>query len=779
MATEVMTKAQKQEMLSLAKTMGQMADLLPKLADPSEQIQDCLAACQCFTENLDSESAPKSLSLLQTIETSLKENKLNILEQVKKLEQTLNSEVKAKKEALFLPYNASMWDSLESIYLAAKNDPDWDAFVMPIPYYDKKDGKLTEKHWEISYPKNIPLIDYRKYSIEERHPDVIFIHNPYDGYNLVTGVEPDFYSERLKNLTDRLVYVPYFVTDGNGIPEHFCTLPACIYAHKVIVQTEQERKIYVKTYKEFAKKNHVSERFDQIENKFLALGSPKLDKAVNAKRGDFEIPVDWEKLINNKKVVFYNTSIGALLAYTIENNRPSNKYLQKLKSVFEFFKKQKEVVLLWRPHPLLESTIKSMRPWLEQEYSEIVNEYKNGNYGIYDDSADLNRSIALSDMYYGDGSSVAKLFETAGKQVIYQLFDGQFFLSGIYSNEHSIYFMDWNNALYKYDKQSEETINIRKVGKQNWTYMEIAENNKKLYFAPNFKSSKIAFFDMVQNKFEYIDFKDDCKYDCKFKAPINFRNFVYFIPNGYPAVMRLNIETNGIEYFSDWYNEVSKLCNPLHETWKNIIFSNFNVDHANLALTIQCSNAIMFFNMDTGAHEIKKIGEKSEQYVTICFDGQNYYISPHYNNYIVKWNKETDETSKIKLPSSFSRRDNMYCNFIIEYSNEYIWLFPHAANNAYKVNTDTGEIVELPELIEHFDDKKLDWYYQLVKVQENTIYASTINKGIVEYNINTRELKFIKLSHLEMDSLLLDCENEINQTTTGNSGEKIWEYFRK
>jgi len=774
-----MTKAQKNEMLTLLGTMGKMANLLPKLDDPAEHIQDCLAACQCLMGNLEGENAPKSLNLLQTIETSLKENKLNILEHIKKLEHILNSEVKAKREALFLPYKASMWDSLESIYLAAKDDSGWDAFVMPIPYYDKKDGKLVQKHWEISYPKNIPLIDYRKYNIEERHPDIIFIHNPYDGYNLVTSVESDFYSERLRNLTDCLVYVPYFVGNGTYIPDHFCTLPACLFAHKVIVQTEEERKTYVNVYKEFSKKNRVFERYEQIGNKFLALGSPKLDKAIATKIKDCEVPPEWEKLINNKKVVFYNTSIGPLLENTVEDGKPSNKYLQKIKSVFEFFKNQKDAVLLWRPHPLLESTINSMRPWLLQEYTEIVNEYKAGGYGIYDDSPDLNRSIALSDIYYGDLSSVTKLFEVAGKRVAYQLFDAQIFiLSGIYAFESSIWFHCFN-LLYKYNKQSKETQCIGKISEQNLSYLKIAENNKKLYFAPYYKNNKIISFDTVHNKFEQIEFKDDCKYDLKFKGLVSFKNFVYFIPQEYPAIMRLNTETNEIEYFSTWYNEAFKLCKPILEAWKNIIFFNLNIVNANLTLTIQGSNSIMFFNMETGTYEIKNIGDKSEQYVSICFDGQNYYINPYYKDYIVKWNKETNETSKIKLPPSFSRKDNIFCNFVIEYLNEHIWLFPYAANNAYKINTKTDEITELPELIEHFGDKKFDRYYNFIYAQENTIYASSVNKGIVEYNINTRKLNFINPSNLEMDSLLFDCENETVQTSTANAGEKIWEYFRK
>ena len=49
----------------------------------------------------------------------------------------------SKKEVVFLPYKASMWDSLESVWKAADEDPECDAYVIPIPYYDKNpDGRV-------------------------------------------------------------------------------------------------------------------------------------------------------------------------------------------------------------------------------------------------------------------------------------------------------------------------------------------------------------------------------------------------------------------------------------------------------------------------------------------------------------------------------------------------------------------------------------------------------------------------------------------------------------
>lgn len=338
----------------------------------------------------------------------------------------------ARKEVVFFPYKASMWDSLESVYLAAKEDENCDAYCVPIPYYDRRaDGSIGQMHYEGNeYPKNIEVIDYRTYDLEARHPDVIYIHNPYDEWNHVTCVPERYFAKNLRNYTDQLVYIPYFVLneiepdDQDRIDEmkHFCFTPGVIYAHKVIVQSEKMRQIYINEYIKAAKESGLSgEHTDRkyLESKILGLGSPKYDKVVNTKKEDLNIPEEWLKIIekpdgSRKKIIFYNTSVSALLKYGEE-------MLEKMKNVFKIFKENRdEAVLLWRPHPLIKATIESMRPQLWAAYHEIVEQYRSEGWGIYDDSADLDRAVALSDGYYGDPSSVVQLCRKAGMPVMIQ-----------------------------------------------------------------------------------------------------------------------------------------------------------------------------------------------------------------------------------------------------------------------------------------------------------------------------------------------------------------------
>lgn len=332
---------------------------------------------------------------------------------------SVEKDIPVRKEVVFCPYKASMWDSLESVWKAADEDKDCGAYVIPIPYFDKKpDGSFAEMHYEGNeYPNYVPITDYREYDFEKRKPDIIFIHNPYDEYNHVTSIYPYFYAPNLKKFTDKLVYIPYFILaepredamitmteEAKQKMLGFCIQPGVIESDVVIVQSEAMKKLYVDLLSE----HFGEETRNRWEKKILGLGSPKMDKVVNTKEEELEIPEEWKNILyredgTKRKIILYNTSVSALLQH-------DDAMLEKMKSVFQtFYENREEVALLWRPHPLIKATIESMRPSLWEAYEKLVQEYKEAGWGIYDDTTDLNRAIELADAYYGDKSSLVHL----------------------------------------------------------------------------------------------------------------------------------------------------------------------------------------------------------------------------------------------------------------------------------------------------------------------------------------------------------------------------------
>lgn len=317
-------------------------------------------------------------------------------------------EIPDRLEAVFLPYKASMWDSLESIWRAAKEDEEAEVRVIPIPYFDRNpDRSFRNQYYEGGqFPEEVEITDYRTYDLELRRPDLIFIHNPYDDLNPMTSVHPYYYCANLKKCTEKLVYVPYFVCGAETVPEGMALTNGVWYADYVIVLNESEKEQYARNFQK---------HFPQmdISGKLLPLGSPKFDKIHAVCRGEVSIPENWKKRAEGKKVILYNTSLKAMLT---ENEA----YLDKMERVFRFFADQKEALLLWRPHPLMESAFSSVRPRLGERYQQLKAWFLEEEIGIYDDTPDMYPAIALSDAYYGDWSSLVRLYRETGKPVMIQ-----------------------------------------------------------------------------------------------------------------------------------------------------------------------------------------------------------------------------------------------------------------------------------------------------------------------------------------------------------------------
>ncbi len=439
-----MERCRKKDILALIHTMMEANESVVKAlpADPQKlndvfiQCQDAAMQIGTQLENFGDKYAPivniledycekvYQMSIVTSDGNACRKLSKKIRKQLTDLQNCIQYEMpEDRKEVVFLPYKVSMWDSLESVWKAADADENTDAYVIPIPYYDKNpDGSFREEHYEGDlYPDYVPITKYDEYDFEGRRPDMIYIHNPYDNNNYVTSVHPFFYSGNLKKFTDKLVYIPYFVL-GEIDPEnvdavegikHFCITQGVINADKVIVQSEDMKKIYVNVLTDFMKEHTGEDTRKYWEEKILGLGSPKLDKVLSTRKEDVVVPEEWLKVIEKpdgswKKIIFYNTSVQALLEHNEKMNR-------KIKDVLRVFKEnQEEVALLWRPHPLIEATIKSVRVRLWEEYKEIVDTYREEGWGIYDDTADLDRAIAVSDGYYGDPSSVVQLCRNAG-----------------------------------------------------------------------------------------------------------------------------------------------------------------------------------------------------------------------------------------------------------------------------------------------------------------------------------------------------------------------------
>lgn len=301
-------------------------------------------------------------------------------------------------EIVFLPYKASMWDALDSVYRAAIERKDCHVIVMPIPYFniDSKGKVLAVEYEGNQFPGDIPITDFSRINLAQLHPDVIFIHNPYDEWNRVTQVPQEYFSSMLVNYTEHLVYIPYFVTKGDKIKDDYCYLPAVRNAWRTFVQSDAVRDCYI---------NNGAD-----PSKIVAMGSPKFDMVLQMQKNPPAIPEEWKCALKGKKVFLLNTHLNAII-------NAAEQTMDKLRKIFALFREREDVALWWRPHPLSIQTVKSMNPQILESYMQLVDEFKTLQNGIYDTSPDVHRAIAISDAYIGHGSSLVAMYGITGKPI--------------------------------------------------------------------------------------------------------------------------------------------------------------------------------------------------------------------------------------------------------------------------------------------------------------------------------------------------------------------------
>ncbi|MCL1986372.1 MAG: hypothetical protein FWG64_00145 [Firmicutes bacterium] len=412
-----------------------------KDAQIAKNYTDCqegaLALCD-FIESITNKGE-KTVNLLEKYcELLFNANSGNIGETA--LQVHFNSIVKSVREELkptrleiaFISHISAMSDTMETIYKAAKADPNCDAYWIPVPYYEvTPTGETTEKLFEPldNYSEDFELTDWQTYDIEVRQPDVIFHYNLYDETTITYRIHSNFYNKRLQKFTDMLVYIPYFAQESLIESHEYMLLLGCIFSHKVIVPSQKLKEEYFDTA-ELSKNKYpgivelynanvdLSKRpnYGNIDNssKYIALGSPKYDKVMISERNQFELPTNWKDLTKGKKVILYNTTLTTL----IENDVAQ--YLQKISATLNFFADNTSTILWWRPHPLMLALLSNSFPNYFETYQNIVDNYKSAAYGIFDDTPNLHRAIACTDGYYGDKNSLLHLYAVSGKPLILQ-----------------------------------------------------------------------------------------------------------------------------------------------------------------------------------------------------------------------------------------------------------------------------------------------------------------------------------------------------------------------
>lgn len=483
---------------------------------------------------------------------------INVIEVYNKHKQTLNNifkkilyqihEVAVKKEVVFFPYNASMWDCMESIWIASDKDPDVEVYVVPIPYYERNSQGMavTEKYEGKKFPPYVPITDYHMYNLEQHKPDIAYIHNPFDQFNNVASVHPDYYSYELKKNILKVVYVPYFITDGAVYFTHR-DLPAYYHVDNIVVQSEKIIDSFAATIK---------------RDKFLPVGNPIVDRIINLEKNKPEIPDSWKQMLPNgldfaeKKVVMFNTSISMMM-------RERESFLDKIEYMINVFLENDEVIMVWRPHPLMHATLQAMGDELYSRFLRIEKMFLEKRVGVLDKTADVGIAVALCDAYIGEqASSLIHMFGVAGKPRFYLDLNINeectaednckvTSFSSFIENGTEFFVSEEYRCICKLDNNSKEAEVVARIpGTKRYpygAYKDIYKYGNNIYLQP-YSGQGIVIYNMNEDSFRKKYVKGSIQYGfCKM---IPHNNALYFLPKKYPYVVKFDLDSEEFQYYS-------------------------------------------------------------------------------------------------------------------------------------------------------------------------------------------------------------------------------------
>lgn len=396
-------------------------------------------------------------------------------------------------------------------------------------------------------------------------------------------------------------------------------------------------------------------------------------------------PGNWREVIQDKKVIFYNTGVGSLL-------HGREKRIEKMKWVFQIFKKHPGVVLWWRPHPLELSTLQSMLPELEKEYMEVRRQYRDESIGILDESTDLNRAIAISDAYYGSWSSVVELYRAVKKPVLTEnsriksIQEGQFLPAALCIKEDALWFIQYNsNKLIKMDRNTFQVNKVVNIPGEppflnRWIYF---------YHIIDAGESLLLLLGGSRRIYEYEVDKDTIKIHKPSK-----KNFVF-----YSEIIMINdTQLSFFPYGSDCLLEYDFRKNTTVE--KSLRQGKFRAEKCyelvgpKMYMTNREGNDLYQYDLENGSCITVKIGSEANQYWGVKKVG-NCFVLPHMEKRAITiWNEENGEiTELIDFPKNYACLEGWaYLDMFVQ--DGAVYIFPLSSNMIIKVDVQNKNITQ-------------------------------------------------------------------------------------
>ena len=311
---------------------------------------------------------------------------------IQNMRESLSRDRRALKIAFFV-HEFSLWPSFQTVWEACGEDIERDLVLVYASWdgrpTDHEIEKLMKPYQEAGYPVRW----MEDYNPAAENPDIVFFMKPYEGFRACPG---KYYINEIEKITPYTVFISYCldVQGGELLQEYFYGQPFFYHAWRII------------GYSEYYRQKMVERGYRDGENVVL-LGHPKFDVSFRLAAQRAYVHPEWESKIAGRKVILWNAH------FTVEPGEGVGTYFLWKDVIFGYFRQHREMVLLWRPHPLFWESMER-RPDVD-EFRQLITQLETWDNVIIDQSGDYRYSFCMSDALISDAATFLVEYAASGK----------------------------------------------------------------------------------------------------------------------------------------------------------------------------------------------------------------------------------------------------------------------------------------------------------------------------------------------------------------------------
>ena len=278
----------------------------------------------------------------------------------------------------FLPYKRSMWNCMESVYEECQKSGAA-AYCIPIPYFRIVQGEVEALDSDRKLFDNGRSISF----LEQNIFDFVVIHYPYDDKNKVTRMCSAFYTAELRKY-GKVVYIPYSCTNLRQL----WVQPGIANVDYAFLSSEDAAKSFIEEWKTLGV---------DFSGRAFGFGSPKMDAIAKLEQGKGEYLTT---LVINSLAPYLSNPFERIKLY---QHHITNEIGRGRRVIF-------------RPHPLLRQTIKSMRPDTMETSERFLRWCEMRDLVEIDETEYLEEALEQADYLISDPSSVLEMWASTGRE---------------------------------------------------------------------------------------------------------------------------------------------------------------------------------------------------------------------------------------------------------------------------------------------------------------------------------------------------------------------------